>query len=55
MAKEELLVKLSDIEVGLAENYNHLPYDRFTREKIATAIDSLINLIIDVSLGKLED
>jgi hypothetical protein len=55
MTKEELLVKLTDIEIGLADNYNHLPHDSFTRDKVATAIDSLIKLISDVALGKLED
>lgn len=55
MTKTELLVKLTDIEIGLADNYNHLPHDSFTRDKVATAIDSLIKLISDVALGKLED
>ena len=54
MTKEELLVALSDIEIGLTENYNHLPQDSFTRAKVATAIDSLIKLIAAVSLEKLE-
>lgn len=55
MDKTELLVALSDIEAALAENYNHLPHDSFTRDKVATAIDSLIKLISDVALGNLED
>lgn len=55
MTKEELLLALTNIEVALAKDYNHLPQDSFTRDKVATAIDSLIKLISDVALGKLED
>lgn len=54
MDKEELLIKLTNIEIGLAENYNHLPQDSFTRTKVATAIDSLIKLISDVALSNLK-
>lgn len=54
MNKEELLIKLTNIEIGLAENYNHLPQDSFTRTKVATAIDSLIKLISDVALSNLK-
>lgn len=42
MDKAELMAELSKIELGLAENYNH--YDKFTRDKIAKAIDILIEL-----------
>jgi hypothetical protein len=54
MTKTELLVALSDIEAALAENYNHLPQDSFTRNKVAGAIDDLIKLIADVALSNLE-
>lgn len=54
MTKEELLVELSNIEIGLAKNYNHLSQDSFTRAKVATAIDALIKLIAVVSLSELD-
>lgn len=54
MTKEELMVALSDIEIGLAENYNRLPQDSFTRAKVATAIDELIKLIAAVAQSQFE-
>lgn len=54
MDKAELMKRLTDIEIGLANQYNHLPQDSFTRTKVATAIDAIIKLIADVALSNLE-
>lgn len=54
MDKEELMKRLTKIEIDLANQYNHLPQDSFTRNKVAGAIDDLIKLIADVALSNLE-
>lgn len=54
MTKEELMRRLTEIEIALANQYNHLPQDNFTRTKVAKAIDDIIKLIADVALSNLK-
>lgn len=53
MDKAELMERLTKIEIDLANQYNHLPQDSFTRTKVAKAIDDIIKLIADVALSRL--
>ena len=48
MTKIEIIKRLLTIQSGLAKNYNSLPWDDFTRKKVATAIDQLMELIDDI-------
>lgn len=54
MTKEELMRRLTEIEIALSNQYNHLPQDSFTRNKVAGAIDDIIKLIADVALSNLK-
>lgn len=48
MTKVAIIKRLLTIQSGLAKNYNSLPWDDFTRKKVATAIDQLMILISDI-------
>lgn len=48
MTKLEIIKRLLTIQSGLVKDYNCLPWDDFTRKKVATAIDQLMLLISDI-------
>ena len=48
MTEVEIIKRLLTIQSGLAKDYNILPWDDFTRKKVATAIDQLMELIYDI-------
>lgn len=44
MRQSEILTEIVKVRKWLAKDYNRLPNDKFTRNKIAVAIDILIEL-----------
>lgn len=48
MTKLDIIKRLLTIQSALAKDYNSLPWDDFTRKKVATAIDQLMMLISDI-------
>lgn len=48
MTNLEIVKRLLIIQKDLAKDYNSLPWDGFTRKKVATAIDQLMILIFDI-------
>ena len=44
MTKEETITEIVKVRKWLAKDYNRLPNDKFTREKVARAIDFLNEL-----------
>jgi hypothetical protein len=48
MTNLDIIKRLLIIQISLAKDYNSLPWDDFTRKKVATAIDQLMSLISDI-------
>lgn len=44
MRKNDTITEVVKVRKWLAKDYNQLPYDKFTRNKIAIAIDILLEL-----------
>lgn len=52
MRKNDIITEVVKVRKWLAKDYNQLPYDKFTRNKIVIAIDILLELEKELKISE---